>query len=82
MVLRPNNFFDLAGIGAGPKKRDTLLEIRSRTNQCPAVDNILRYATIDVPDVDINRDIRWAGECDSASKPVALRTGFDISPVT
>ena len=64
MTARPNNFFDLAAIGAEPQKRDMLLENRSRTNQCPAVDNILQYATIDVPDVDINRDIRWAGECD------------------
>ena len=61
--LRPNDFFNLNSIGAA--KRDLDVAARSRTNQCPNVDNLLQYATVDVPDLDINRDIRWAGECAS-----------------
>lgn len=58
VIFRPNGFFDLASIGAAARKRGVLLEERSRGNQCPAIDNILQCATLDSPNVDINRDIR------------------------
>lgn len=70
VIERPNNFFDLAQIGAAPSKRDNgaenvaELEKRSRTNQCPAKTDLLQYVNGDVPDLDINREIRWAGQCD------------------
>ena len=63
VLQRPNDFYDLVRIGAGGTKRDVELEERSRTDQCPAVDNILQYATLDVPNIDINTDMRWAGLC-------------------
>ncbi|KAI1179826.1 hypothetical protein F4777DRAFT_401215 [Nemania sp. FL0916] len=62
VLARPNGFFDPAMIGAGEKRS---LEERSRGNTCPSNTNILKYATVDVSDVDINKDIRWAGECDA-----------------
>ena len=61
---RPNNFFDLGTIGAGELKRDLHLVGRSRGNQCPADTNLLQYATEEVPDIDINSQIRWGGLCD------------------
>ncbi|MCJ1268324.1 hypothetical protein MMC22_008212 [Lobaria immixta] len=70
VIPRPNDFFDLSKIGAAPSKRDNgaknvaELEKRSRTNQCPAKTDLLQYVNGDVPDLDINREIRWAGECD------------------
>ena len=59
----PNDFFDLAPIGAGAGKKEILIEERSRTSQCPAIDDILQYATLDLPDVDIERDLRCGGQC-------------------
>lgn len=70
VIERPNDFFDLSQIGAAPSKRDNgaenaaELEKRSRTNQCPAKTDLLQYINGDVPDLDINREIRWAGQCD------------------
>ncbi|KAI1501829.1 hypothetical protein F5X99DRAFT_428075 [Biscogniauxia marginata] len=64
VIARPNGFFDPGIIGAG-QKRD--VEERSRGNTCPNNTNLLQYATEDVStDIDINRDIRWVGECDEA----------------
>ena len=63
VLSRLNGFFRPDDIGAVPRKRDFELKQRSRTNQCPAIDNLLQYATVDVPDVDINTQIRWGGEC-------------------
>lgn len=63
IVERPNGFFSPTSIGAGGMKRRGI-EARSRTNICPKVGNMLDWATVDVPvDVDINREIRWAGKC-------------------
>lgn len=64
VIARPNGFFDLPTIGAGGSKRDVQFEARARSNQCPANTDLLRYATQDVPDIDINNDIRWSAECD------------------
>ncbi|KAL9608328.1 MAG: hypothetical protein Q9167_006833 [Letrouitia subvulpina] len=64
VISRPSGVFDLASIGAAARKRDILLVERSRGNHCPNVDNILKYATLDVPDVNINRDICWGGLCE------------------
>lgn len=64
VISRANGFFSPEQIGGALRKREVLLKERSRTNQCIAVDNILQYATVDVPGIDINRDIRWGGECD------------------
>ncbi|KAI2633332.1 hypothetical protein GGS21DRAFT_491056 [Xylaria nigripes] len=66
VLARPNGFFNPSNIGAGElAKRD--VEERSRDNTCPASMDLLKYATKDVAtDIDINRDIRWAGECDEA----------------
>ncbi len=64
-IARPNGFLDLAAIGAGQKKkRDVDVEPRSRGNTCPANEDILQYATIDVPDLNLNVDLRWGGTCD------------------
>ncbi|OTA94370.1 hypothetical protein M434DRAFT_10762 [Hypoxylon sp. CO27-5] len=61
VISRENNFFDPSAIGAG-QKRD--VEARSRGNACPANTDILKYATLAVStDININRDIRFAGEC-------------------
>lgn len=46
------------GFGAAAKYREVFSEGRSGTDQCPAVDNVLQYARIEVLDVDIYRDIR------------------------
>ena len=64
VTARPNDFFNLGTIGAGESKRNLHLEARSRGNQCPADTNLLQYATEEVPDIDINNQIRWAGLCD------------------
>jgi hypothetical protein len=62
VTAQPNNFFDLATIGAGQTRRG--LETRSRGNTCPANLNLLQYATKDVQtSININRDFRWAGSC-------------------
>ncbi|KAI1414299.1 hypothetical protein F5Y13DRAFT_159266 [Hypoxylon sp. FL1857] len=64
VISRANNFYDPSSIGAG-QKRD--VEARSRGNSCPANTDILKYATLSVsPDININRDIRFAGECNFA----------------
>ncbi|OTA67709.1 hypothetical protein K449DRAFT_461694 [Hypoxylon sp. EC38] len=61
VISRENNFFDPSAIGAG-QKRD--IKARSRGNACPANTDILKYATLAVStDININRDIRFAGEC-------------------
>ncbi|KAH9900213.1 hypothetical protein F4778DRAFT_782323 [Xylariomycetidae sp. FL2044] len=62
VIQRPNGFFDPATIGAGEARRK--LRPRSRGDQCPANTDLLQYATVDVEiDIDINKNIRWAGEC-------------------
>ncbi|KAI0834150.1 hypothetical protein F5Y06DRAFT_307106 [Hypoxylon sp. FL0890] len=61
VIARDNNFYDPSTIGAG-KKRD--VKARSRGNTCPANTDLLKYATKAVStDIDINRDIRFAGAC-------------------
>lgn len=61
---RPNGFVDLAAIGAAPTKRDeSSIETRSRDFKCPADIDILKYAVIDVPDLDLNKNLRAAGTC-------------------
>jgi hypothetical protein len=65
VIARPNDFFDLATIGAGGSKRDIGLVTRARGNECPAQTDLLQYGTEDVPDIDINHDMRWGGECDA-----------------
>ena len=69
---RPNGFFNPNAIGAGGAKLkikrsvdtgETELERRSRTDQCPNEGDLLRFATVDAPDVDIERDVRWGGTC-------------------
>ena len=66
VLSRPNDYIDLAAIGAGQMKRDVLhIEARSRGNGCPADIDILQYATEDVPDLDLNNQIRWAEVCEA-----------------
>ena len=66
VLSRPNDFIDLAAIGGGQTKRDVPnIEARSRENGCPANIDILQYATEDVPDLDLNNQIRWAEACEA-----------------
>ncbi|KAI0405236.1 hypothetical protein F4802DRAFT_563595 [Xylaria palmicola] len=66
VIARPNGFFDPAAIGAGENLKRTVAG-RSRSNTCPADMDLLKYASNDVAiDIDINTDMRWAGECDEA----------------
>ena len=66
VLPRPNDFIDLAEIGGGQTKRDVPnIEARSRENGCPANIDILQYATEDVPDLDLNNQIRWAEACEA-----------------
>ena len=67
VTAQPNNFYDPAQIGAVPLGQGwARLKARARTDQCPAdAPNVLQYANRDVAEgIDINRYIRWAGECD------------------
>lgn len=64
VLARPNDFIDLARIGAGNTKRAEL-EGRSRETQCPNVkDKMIKYAKKGVPeDANWGRDYRWVEKC-------------------
>lgn len=67
VLQRPNGFVDLGQIGTATnaKREVEPIKARSRGNSCPANIDILKYADLDVPDLDPNKNIRAAGECDS-----------------
>ena len=66
MAERINGFLNLALIGAGIKRDVSAIETRSRGDTCPAdVDDILKYAVGNVPDLDPNKNLRAAGICKS-----------------
>ena len=66
VISRTNGFIYLSrNVAITIRKTDSLFGARSRTEQCPKVDNVLQYATLDVPDLNVNRDIRWAEDCEN-----------------
>ena len=64
-ILRPNGFYDSRAIGAGAGGvfQDHQLRPRTRVDECHEPVDLLKYATRDMPFIDINRNIRWGGEC-------------------
>ena len=63
-ITRSNGFIDLTAIGAGELRKRDKVEARSRTNECPANQELFQYTKVAIPDLDLNKDLKWAGTCD------------------